>query len=151
MEYKIERLKPKDFSKCGNIWDMSKKPDMARRFYRELVSGNRITFVYIRGDEFMGEASLMFDRNDPDYTIQGKRIYLSRMVVKKSHRRQGIGTALLKHVCSYASNLGYAEMSLGVDVRNGIARKLYADNGFNREIFLGSDEYGEYIKLLKKL
>ena len=34
----------------------------------------------------------MIDMNDFDYTIAGKRIYLSRFLVKKEMRNKGIGT-----------------------------------------------------------
>ncbi len=147
----IIELNPKDYSKCRNIWDMSKNPARTGHWYRELLSGNRVIFVYVENGEYIGEASLVFDRDDPDYTIPGSRIYLSRMVVKKACRKRGVGTALLRHVVDYAKKKGYSEMSLGVDIRNTIAQRLYANEGFDTEIFRGSDENGEYVKLLKQL
>jgi len=47
--------------------------------------------------------------------------------------------------------LGYSEMSLGVDIDNINARHLYEKKGFNNVIFEGEDEYGKYVKLLKNL
>lgn len=57
---------------------MTKNPDMVNLFYDEIVNENRITFIYIENNEFLGEGSLVFYKNDPDYTIPDKRIYLSQ-------------------------------------------------------------------------
>lgn len=51
--YKIIKLKPEDYYKCCNIWDMIKKPNMANKWYNELVNGSRITFIYTDNDEFI--------------------------------------------------------------------------------------------------
>ncbi|MED3960964.1 GNAT family N-acetyltransferase [Niallia taxi] len=149
--YKIKELNPKDFNKCNNIWDMVKKPKMAKMFYDELVSGNRITFVYLENNEFIGEGSLVFKNNDPDYTIPDKRIYLSHMIVKKGYRNRGIGGIMLDYLIDYAKQLGYKEIALGVDTDNLNARHLYEKMGFTNVLFIGEDKYGEYVKLLKKL
>ena len=148
--YQIERLNTEVYYKCSNIWDMEKKPKMAKMFYEELVSGNRITFIYLENNEFIGEGSLVFKNNDPDYTIPDKRIYLSRMIVKKEYRNCGIGGVILDYLIDYAEQLGYEEIALGVDTDNFNARHLYEKKGFTNIIFIGEDEYGEYVKLLKK-
>lgn len=149
--YKIIKLEPRDYHKCSNIWDMSKKPNMSKKWYDELVNGIRVTFVYIENDEFIGEGSLVFKNNDPDYTIPDKRIYISRMIVKAGCRNRGIGGIIMDHLIDYAKRLGYEEISLGVDIDNLNARHLYEKRGFINVIFQGKDEYGEYVKLLKKL
>ena len=149
--YKIIRLEPNEYNKCRNIWDMSKNPDGALKWYNELVNGNRIIFVYTENSEFIGEGSLVFKNDDPDYTIPDKRIYLSRMVVKPEYRNRGIGGIIIDYLVEYAKQLGYEEISLGVDIDNLNARHLYEKNGFTNVIFSGEDEHGKYIKLLRKL
>ncbi len=114
--YQIKKLKIKDYNKCNNIWDMEKAPKMARKFYEELKSGKRITFIFVENNEFIGEGSLVFHNNDPDYTIPDKRIYLSRMIVKKEYRNRGIGGIIVDYLLSYAKELGYEEITLGVDL-----------------------------------
>lgn len=130
---------------------MEKKKKMAKVFYDELVSGNRITFIYSVNDEFIGEGSLVFQNNDPDYTIPDKRIYLSRMIVKEGYRNCGIGGIIVDYLIDYAKQLGFEEITLGVDTDNLNARHLYEKKGFTTVLFLGEDEYGEYVKLLKVL
>ncbi|GGM24340.1 hypothetical protein GCM10011351_07600 [Paraliobacillus quinghaiensis] len=149
--YQIKKLNIKDYNKCSDIWDMDNNPKMAKFFYDDLVSGNRITFVYLENNLFIGEGSLVFRNNDPDYTIPGKRIYLSRMIVKEEYRNRGIGGIILDYLIDYAEQLGYSEIAVGVDIDNLNARHLYEKKGFTNVLFIGEDEYGEYVKLLKKL
>ena len=89
--------------------------------------------------------------NDFDYTIAGKRIYLSRFLVKKEMRNKGIGKQLLKHIFDYATNLGYSEMTVGVDLDNYVAILVYHKYGFDKIIKVDEADDGKYLKLLKKL
>lgn len=149
--YSIERLCPKDFCLCSNIWDMEPNHGLAERFYAELISNNRITFVCNMEGAFVGEVSLVCDMCDEDYTISGQRIYLSRLIVKKEYRRKGIGTALSNHVFHYAKDCGYVEMAIGVDLDNYAALKLYQGLGFSQIVLVDEDSQGKYMKLLKHL
>ncbi|EFM12861.1 GCN5-related N-acetyltransferase [Paenibacillus curdlanolyticus YK9] len=150
--YHIKKLNLEEYYKCNNIWDMGKQPKMVKMFYDELVTGNRITFICLGdNEEFIGEGSLVFRNDDPDYTIPDKRIYLSRMIVKEEYRNRGIGSSILDFLIDYAEQLGYEEIALGVDTGNLNARYLYEKKGFTTVLFIGEDEYGEYTKLLKKL
>lgn len=147
----IELLQIKDYEKCNNIWNMKKHSDLAEEFYRELLCGNRITYVCKDGDEFIGEISLVKEMNDTDYTITNQRIYVSHLIVKKDYMRKGIGKTLVEFITDKAKELGYTEMSIGVDLNNYPALKLYIDCGFDKVIYIGEDEQGKYVKLLKAI
>lgn len=149
--YKISKLSPVDFKKCGNIWDMDKQADLAEKFYNELLSGNRVTYIYQINGEFIGEISLVLDMNDNDYTVKGQRIYLSRLIVKKEYRRKGIGKKLVEIAVLKAKEMGYCELSIGVDLENFAALKLYFEAGFNTVLYIGEDKDGQYAKLLMKI
>ena len=147
----IRRLTLDEFPKCGNIWDMERHRELAARFLSELRSGNRLTWVYEEGGQFLGEISLVLNKDDPDYTIPGRRIYVSRLIVRKENRRQGIGKTLVEYAVSCAAEMGYSELSIGVDMDNYGALRLYTGLGFREILFLGEDEDGKYFKLLKRL
>lgn len=151
MDFEIIELSPAEFEKCGNIWNMKRQEKLAKQFYGELISGNRITYVYNEDDEFIGEISLVFDTNDLDYTMDGRRIYVSHLIVKPEKRRKGIGKRLVEYATDKAKEMGYSEMSIGVDLDNYSALKLYADSGFDKILFIGEDHQGKYVKLLKKI
>ncbi len=151
MVWEICKLNVSDFEKCANIWDIDSQKELAKRFLEELQSGNRITYVYKIDGMFVGEISLVFDADDSDYTIKNQRAYVSRLIVKKEYRRAGIGSQLIEFITDLAKSMKYKELSIGVDLDNFPALKLYADKGFNKIIFVGEDKQGKYLKLLKEL
>jgi ribosomal protein S18 acetylase RimI-like enzyme len=151
LDYCIQKLEPRDFDKLGNIWDMSKHAEISKIWHDQLVSGNRIIYVYTENNEFIGECDLVFVILYSDYTIADKRIYLSRLIVKEENRKCGIGQILLDYVFDCAKALGFEEISLGVNIDNIEARWLFEKNGFTNVIFVGEDSDGKYVKLLKTL
>ena len=93
----------------------------------------------------------MLDMNDEDYTLTGRRVYLSRLIVKREYRNRGIGGILIDHVLEKVRELGYKEATIGVDKDNLPALHLYQKKGFTTVLFDGEDEYGKFFKLLKVL
>lgn len=89
--------------------------------------------------------------NDSDYTISNQRIYISRLIVKKEYRNQGIGGILIDYILEQVKKMGYKEATIGVDKDNLSALHLYRKKGFTNILFDGKDEYGEFYKLMKKL
>lgn len=150
MKDDIIRLDLSDFDKCGNIWDMQKQGELAARFLREMRKGIRTTYIYRIDGDYIGEISIVTDAGDPQYTIPDRRLYVSRLIVKDEYRRQGIGRKLVEHVIRKAEDAGYTEISVGVDADNFPALKLYVHIGFDKIVFVGEDEYGRFLKLLRR-
>ena len=75
---------------------------------------------------------------------------MSRMIVKKEYRNRGIGSEILEFLIAKAREQSFSEMSIGVDKDNINALHLYIKYGFTEVLFDGSDENGEYLKLMKK-
>ena len=146
----IDPLVPEDYHKCSNIWNMKSQP-LADKWLDEIKSGNRLVFIYKINGEFIGEGALVTDAGDPDYTIPDKRIYVSRMIVKKEYRNRGIGSEILEFLIAKAKEMGYSEMTIGVDKDNVNALHLYKKYGFTQVLFDGADEDGEYFKLMKRI
>ncbi len=151
MKQEIISLQPKEFDRCAEIWDMERHPQLAEQFYDELCSGNRVIYVYQKDGALLGEIALVYDMHDPDYTIENQRAYVSHLVVKREYRRQGIGKSLVAHAVEQAKRMGLRELSIGVDLDNFAALKLYIGMGFDKVIFIGEDAQGRYMKLLKTL
>lgn len=149
-KYTIEKLDIRDYKKCNNIWNM-KKCEFTKKFRREIEEGNRVVFVYRIKEKFIGEIAYVLDMNDNDYTIQNQRIYISRLIVKKEYRNQGIGGILIDYILEQIKEMGYKEATIGVDKDNLAALHLYKKKGFTNVIFDGKDEYGEFYKLMKEI
>ncbi|MBE6813107.1 MAG: GNAT family N-acetyltransferase [Ruminococcaceae bacterium] len=148
--YVIEPLKPEEYHKCSNIWNMQTQP-LSLQWKEEIESGNRLVFIYKINGEFIAEGALVLDTGDPDYTIRGKRVYVSRMIVKKEYRNRGIGSEILAFLINKAQEMGFNEMTIGVDKNNTTALHLYRKFGFTEVLFDGTDENGEYYKLMKRI
>lgn len=146
----IEPLKLEDYHKCSNIWNMKTQP-LAEKWRGEIADGNRLVFIYKINGEFIGEGALVLDTGDFDYTIPGQRVYVSRMIVKKEYRGRGIGSEILEFLINKATEMGFSEMTIGVDKDNENALHLYRKYGFTEVLFDGADEDGEYYKLMKRI
>ena len=146
----IEPLELDEYSECSNIWNMKTQP-LIEQWRDEIASGNRLVFIYKINGKFIGEGALVFDTGDPDYTIPNQRIYVSRMIVKKEYRNRGIGSEILDFLIRKAKDMGYSEITIGVDKNNVNALHLYKKFGFTEVIFDGADENGEYFKLMRRV
>lgn len=146
----IERLVPDDYDNCSNIWNMKTQP-LTDKWLDEIKSGNRIVYIYKINGEFIGEGALVLDAGDSDYTIPNRRIYASRMIVKKEYRNRGIGGEILSFLIEKAEEMGFSEMTIGVDKDNVNALHLYRKYGFTEVLFEGADDDGEYFKLMKRI
>ena len=150
MSYNIEKLDINNYPKCNAIWDMQADP-LTEKFRKEIESGNREVYICKGNGNFIDEIACVYDMNDPDYTISGQRIYLSRLIVKPNYRNKGIGGILIDFMIEKLKCDGYKEITVGVDKDNFAAIHLYRKKGFTKVLFNGGDEQGEYFKLLKKL
>jgi ribosomal protein S18 acetylase RimI-like enzyme len=130
---------------------MKRNKELKERFYNELLNKTRMTFVYTKDEEYIREISVVFNKNDEDYSIPGMRLYISRIIVKKDCRGKGYGKKLMNFIIEYAKREGYEELSLGVNLDNYIALKLYVELGFNKIQYIGEDSDGKYVKLIKRL
>ncbi len=147
----IKTLAVEDFPRCAELWNLKKQRTLADRFYSNLQRGNRMTWVCEDEGALLGEISLVFNMEESDYTIAGKRAYVSHLIVKKSCRRQGIGRSLVEHVIEQAKQMGLQELTIGVDLDNFAALCLYTKAGFDRVLAVCEDKDGRYVKLMKPL
>ena len=109
------------------------RPDMARQAAGlELIIANpergRI-FVERREGTVAAMVNLLFI---PNVTRGGRSILLEDLIVRRTARRQGIATALLRHAVAFAKASGAADLTLLTDATNERAIALYTKMGFAR-------------------
>lgn len=150
LDYEIKKIGIDEYSKCNNIWDMN-KCEFTEKFKKQIIDGDRFVYIYKINSEFIGEGDLVINVDDFDYYVPNQRIYVSRMIVKREYRNQGIGGIILDYLIEQAKEMAYSEMALGVDIDNYNAVHLYQKKGFKTLIKEDEDEYGRFYKLLKKL
>ncbi len=127
--YEIQQITLDEYKNCNVIWNMQTCPytDM---FIEQIKAGNRDVFILTVDDEYTAECDLVYD--NPEYgTIPGKRLYFSRLIVKRSERGKGYGEAISRYLLDKAKEKGYKSIALGVDCDNTAAVNLYRKLGFN--------------------
>ena len=147
--YSIKQIGYDEYSDCIDIWNKQKFLSTENYIKEQIKAGNREVFVLSAEDEYIAMCDLVY--NDPEYeTVPGKRLYLPRLVVKRSFRGEGYGKAILQDVLSIAKVKGYSEIVLGVDCDNTVAINLYKKLGFS--IYEeDEDEVGKFYKMIKLL
>lgn len=146
IDYTIEKLELEEYVKSNNVWDMKACP-FTEQFKKQIACGNRDAYLMKCNDKYIASCDLVYDYGD--YTDSNK-IYLSRLIVKKEYRNQGIGQELLKYMISLCKEKGYQQITVGVDTDNENAIHIYKKEGF--EIYeTDYDEYGKYHKMLLTL
>ena len=146
--YAIQQIGLADYPKCSAIWNMETCP-YTGLFVEQIKAGNRDVFILTVDGAYIAECDLVYD--EPEYgTVPGKRLYFSRLIVKKGERGNGYGEALSRALLDLAKEKGYSEIALGVDCGNLAAVRLYQKLGFT-VYEEAEDQDGRFYRMEKKL
>lgn len=123
MDFKIEKMTLDTlnsiqnilFTEFDNFWTYS-------AFKQELECENSYFIVAKNNNEIVGFAGLKVIIDEAD---------IMNIVVKKSFRRNGIGSILLEHLISYANSLNLKTVTLEVNEHNLSAIRLYDKFNFD--------------------
>ena len=112
-----------------------------RSWLGELLAENRKILI-ARGEQALGVIS---------FGVTGELADLHRLVVAPGHRRQGIGTELVRAGLRLVRGQGVRAVILEVDYRNEAAIALYQEIGFEqlaaRENYYGPGRHALILKL----
>lgn len=101
----------------------------ANRNYGEIISRGNDFFGNVVGSvEFSGS---VFDGSPMEF-IQGKKVYVSDLCVRKDARGSGLGILLLTMIEEYASASNYDSVFLHVERKNLKAHQLYCRLGYSK-------------------
>lgn len=119
--------------------------DRYRMFYQQ-PSDLALAESFIRERVVRGEAAILVCVTDPDEIVGFAQLYpsfssvsaaptwiLNDLFVDDSHRRKGVGRALLEAVLVFGRESGAAYVSLETGLMNQAAQKLYEETGFQRQ------------------
>ena len=125
----IVRLGPADAEQvtaAGDLFDHGPKPDATARFLAE--PGHHL-FVAYDGAVPIGFISGV-ETVHPD---KGSEIFLYELGVAESHRRRGVGRALVEHLATFARSVGCYGMWVATDDANVAAVATYEATGATRD------------------
>lgn len=148
MNYEINQISLADYPKCNAIWNMEASP-YTQFFIDQIKEGNREVYILTVDGEYIAECDLVYDNLEYG-TVPGKRLYLSRLIVKKEQRGRGFGKAISQYVINIAEEKGYCEIALGVNCDNTSAVGLYESLGFT-VYEEAEDEDGKFYRMEKLL
>lgn len=100
-----------------------------RRYLRSIRrSANAAVFLAEDGEEIVARLSVGRDLHPASFHVAGLGL-----LVRKSHRRRGIGRALLEQAAGWAQQVGVSRLELYVFPYNTAALALYESFGFEQE------------------
>jgi len=122
---KIERMGPADQERvmaAGNLFDYPARLDAVKRF---LADPNHHLLIAYSGDVAAGFVSGV-EVTHPD---KGTEMFLYELAVDETHRRQGLGTALVEALRDLAREQGCYGMWVLTDDDNAAAGATYRKAG----------------------
>jgi len=150
---RVERLAADDLSMLTELFDYPDARQMISECTRDLQNGKIGIFVLFDRGILIGELHAMYDSDDADAAVRGRRAYLFAFRVREEFQNRGYGTHLMKTVLSVLKEDGYSEFTIGVEDDNARAIHMYQALGFTeliarrQETYQGDAyEYGLYLK-----
>ena len=133
MDFQLRRLGPDDAAVlehvAEDVFDNAVVPSLAVEFLKD----SRHHLIVALSDERIVGMITAVDYVHPDKPAQ---LWINEVGVAPSHRRQGIGRALLRAMLAHGRERGCTEAWLGTEHDNAAARGLYEDAGSVAEPFV---------------
>lgn len=123
---------PKIASRFSFPWSTQQKTNMLwDTYYQEQQDGIRTVAVLEADHEILGYGSLLRKPECP-FFAQKNVPEINAIWIDEDHRRQGLGTALIKWIENLASQEGHNEIGIGVGLYKdyGPAQQLYFQLGY---------------------
>ncbi len=89
----------------------------------------------------VGELHVMYESDDENYALRGKRAYLFAFRIREDYQNKGYGTNFLKAIITLLKEKGYCEFTVGVEDDNFRAMHIYQALGFNELLLRKQEEY----------
>jgi ribosomal protein S18 acetylase RimI-like enzyme len=109
--------------------------EVERRYQSRIAEADRAVLVAVSGKVVVGfvDASLQRHEGGGTYHRTGIDVYLNELIVTASHRRRGVGTALMRAIEAWGRNAEARMIWLDTHLTNAAARGLYGAIGY-REV-----------------
>ena len=126
----IEKLNVQNLHVLTELFDYNDVEQMISECTHDIENGILI-----------GELHVMYESDDSNYAVRGKRAYLFAFRVREEYQNKGYGTFLLKSVVNALEKEGYSEFTVGVEDDNFRAIHMYQMLGFNEYLLRKQEEY----------
>lgn len=138
---KIEKLAVHDLCILTELFDYNNVEQMISECSHDIQDGIIDIFVLYDKDVLIGELHVMYESDDENYAIRGRRAYMFAFRIREDSQNKGYGTYLLKTVLTALKENGYCEFTVGVEDDNFRAIHMYQALGFNEFLLRKQEEY----------
>ena len=138
---RIEKLEAHDLYILTELFEYNNVEQMVSECTRDIQNRIIDIFVLYDRDILIGELHVMYESDDENYAIRGRRAYMFAFRVREDFQNKGYGTYLLKTVLSILRENGYREFTVGVEDDNLRAIHMYRALGFNELLLRKQEEY----------
>ena len=137
----VKKLAIADLRVLTELFDYHDVDEMLAECTRDIQTGRIDIFVLYEKAVLLGELHVMYENDDDNYAVRGRRAYLFAFRIRKDFQNRGYGTYLLKTVLAELKNDGYREFTVGVEDDNSCAIHMYQSMGFNELLLRKQEEY----------
>ena len=138
---KIKKMAVHELHRLTELFEYNNVEQMISECTHDIQNGMIDIFVLYENDVLVGELHVMYESDDENYAIRGRRAYMFAFRVREDFRNKGYGTYLLKTVLSVLKENGYYEFTVGVEDDNSRAIHMYQALGFNEVLLRKQEEY----------
>ena len=138
---KIEKLSVHNLYVLTELFDYNNVEQMISECTHNIQNGIIDIFVLYDKGVLIGELHVMYECDDENYAIRGRRAYMFAFRVREDFQNKGYGTYLIKTVLSVLKENGYCEFTVGVEDDNFRAIHMYQALGFNDFLLRKQEEY----------
>ena len=138
---KIEKLEVRDLHILTQLFAYNNVEQMITECSQDIQNGVIDIFVLYERDVLIGELHVMYESNDENYAVRGRRAYMFAFRVREDFQNKGYGTYLLKNVLAILKEKGYREFTVGVEDENFRAIHMYQALGFTELLLRKQEEY----------
>lgn len=138
---KTEKLAVHDLCILTELFDYNSVEQMIAECTHDIQNGIIDIFVLYEKDVLIGELHVMYESDDENYAVRGRRAYIFAFRIREGFQNKGYGTYLLKTVLTALKENGYCEFTVGVEDDNFRAIHMYQALGFNEFLLRKQEEY----------
>ena len=137
----LKKLAVQELYVLTELFDYNNVEQMIFECTHDIQNGIIDIFVLYDKDVLIGELHVMYESDDENYAIRGRRAYLFAFRVREDFQNKGYGTYLLKTVLAVLKEHGYCEFTVGVEDDNFRAIHMYQALGFDEILLRKQEEY----------
>lgn len=137
----IEKLDATKVNVLTQLFEYNDVAQMIHECKENIQKGIIDIFVLYDGEILIGELHVLYESDDRNYAVRGRRAYLFAFRIREEYQNKGYGMQFLNTVLSLLKENGYCEFTVGVEDDNSRAKHMYQALGFNDFLLRKREEY----------